>query len=216
MLMWGKSTKRLNLPQVVHLYRTIVSTVRYQQNISSYICCLTSGSSIVRASLYLLNVVESALHALNRMIPPILNILRFQHLRKSPFPFLRYQPVFSHLIWSSNCHADCKWMLIAIARIIASMNLKLVETGETQKVMRSLSKTILTQLTAGCWLLAAGCWLLGACWLAAFNKKRRNRRYNRIFRRYIRRGIKIPNYELRIICTIRERAGWSYYSTLMG
>ena len=50
------------------------------------------------SSPYLLNVIECALHALNRMISPILHILRFQHLRKGPLPLLSYETIFSHLI----------------------------------------------------------------------------------------------------------------------
>ena len=48
------------------------------------------------SSPYLLDVFECALHALNRMISPILHILRFQHLRKGPFPLLRHETIFSH------------------------------------------------------------------------------------------------------------------------
>ena len=143
------------------------------------------------------------------MIPPILYILCFQHLRKSPFPFLSYQPVLPHLIWSSDYHADCKWMLMATARIRASMNLKLVETGETRKVMRSQSKIILAQLTAG-WLLLAAGWLLGG---SVFETKKEETVGITVFSTG---GLKVPNYELRIICSgikkfQRGLVGVTYY-----
>ena len=107
--MWRKSAKRLNLSQVVHLHRTTVAEYFIELFLSDEL------EQSALSSPYLLDVIECALHALNRMISPILHILRFQHLRKGPLTLLRYETIFSHLIEFSIYHADCKLLSIAIA-----------------------------------------------------------------------------------------------------
>jgi hypothetical protein len=84
--MWRKSSQCLNLAQIVHL-RSVAANSSSRQ---------IEDISRDNYAAHLINTLKSVLHAFDRMVATVLDVLCFEDLAEGSFAFLGHESIFPH------------------------------------------------------------------------------------------------------------------------